>query len=351
MVGTSRHRIDVDGLWWHPEHGLPRSPASHTYFPRTSSSLARSLVASGGAQADLAAEQVTAGLMFAGESRVRFLTTNPRVDRDCSSGPIVPSRRILPKVLRAGRIEWSANAQIMAQRASYNYSHFLTEVATSALRWQDEGTLDPDAELVVARMPAAQDVLRLAGISRSVRLVERNTLLILRSAMLLQATPAGFLAPDLIRELARRVRAGVRHQPRGRDAIVYLSHPPGQRRALSNEEEVIEAIRSVVGPVLVVDPTTMRLHEQVAAVRDARVLIGPHGAQLANLIWAEHLESLVELLPYPIFDFERLTSALGVERIAVMGTDAVRRDHEAPLRCEPDDVVTALRGLAGPLRG
>lgn len=232
----------------------------------------------------------------------------------------------------------------MVQRASYNYHHFVLEIATSALLWRREGVLEPDRPLIIAATPFAEELLGLAGVTSRVRGLARNSLVLLRHSRVLQSTPAGFLAPELIEELSSRVTTAVRDDDGG-PRVVYLQRPASQRRSLSNEAEVLGAMRSVLGPIAVVDPGSLSVRDQVRAVRSARIIIGPHGAQLTNLVWARRAEALVELLHYRLPDYQSLAGVRGVEYRAVRGDAFDAPDHDRPFRCDPEEVAEALRSL------
>lgn len=219
----SRTTATVDGFWWHAEDGLPTASGAHSYFSAShTSGLASSLVASAGRSATLTAKRLPSGLVFAGHSRVRFWPGG--TDQEFSTGPNVGLGEAARKALRSRAVRPQIRGQLLVQRASYNYHHCVVEIATSALRWQQEGVLVTDRPLVVAAAPFVTDLLRLAGLTGDVRVLPRNALALLGDVQILQCTPAGFMSPLLIDEVSRRVTASVGVDAEG-PGVVYLQRP------------------------------------------------------------------------------------------------------------------------------
>jgi hypothetical protein len=93
-----------------------------------------------------------------------------------------------------------------------------------------------------------------------------------------------------------------------------------QRRSTPNLAAVVASL-SFTCPVDVVDTATLAPVEQIRAVRDARVLVGQHGAGLAHMLWLEQGASVVEIQP-PLPDeardlFARLAATLGHDYVRI----------------------------------
>jgi capsular polysaccharide biosynthesis protein len=89
-----------------------------------------------------------------------------------------------------------------------------------------------------------------------------------------------------------------------------------------NEDALVSALRGLDFEVLV--PGTLSFREQVAVFSEAEIVVGPHGAGLANALFMPKGSAMLELhhpdfgrLPY----YERLAGTLGI--------------HYRGLACEP----------------
>jgi len=81
----------------------------------------------------------------------------------------------------------------------------------------------------------------------------------------------------------------------GRRRRLYIDRRGAPNRRLVNETEVIAALaRFVVQPVSLDGAT---LADLAALFADAELVVAPHGAGLANIVFAPHDCRVVELLP------------------------------------------------------
>jgi len=107
------------------------------------------------------------------------------------------------------------------------------------------------------------------------------------------------------------------------------------RRSLVNEAELVNYIKNEYNlPVAVVRLGSMSFKDQVAAMHDTGLLIGLHGADLANLIFLPENAALIELNPYRFYEhrFWGMAPLAGIEYFSYnCGTSA----------CSPD----GIRGL------
>lgn len=125
-------------------------------------------------------------------------------------------------------------------------------------------------------------------------------------------------------------------------------------RRLLNQERIAALLQSRFG-FEVVDPAAMTLPEQVAAFRDAAVVMGPHGSGLANAVFAERPALLVELFHTDLQPFYRsLAYALKARYVILKGesvaVDAARADN-ADYTLEEASVMRGLESVLGKARG
>jgi hypothetical protein len=122
-------------------------------------------------------------------------------------------------------------------------------------------------------------------------------------------------------------------------------------RRLENEDEIAEALTSRGFATLAFGGLDMTA--QLAAVADADVVVGAHGAALANIVFMKPGARVVELLNQPTADapaflvYQRLAALAGLEFRRVVG-QTLDRPMDAsfppnqPFRCAVDDVLTAV---------
>jgi capsular polysaccharide biosynthesis protein len=139
---------------------------------------------------------------------------------------------------------------------------------------------------------------------------------------------------------------GARHAPGGASRIFVARNRANSRRLL-NQDEIGALLKERFG-FETIDPSSMSLQEQRIAFRGAQVIAGPHGAGLANAIFAARPRLLVELYHSTRQQFYgALAEVLGAGYLAVPGESAVetagaRRPDNADYRADAEAVAAAL---------
>jgi capsular polysaccharide biosynthesis protein len=90
---------------------------------------------------------------------------------------------------------------------------------------------------------------------------------------------------------------------------IYVARSDVQNRVTENEDELIGLLERQ--GVRIVVPSTLSVAEQIAAFRAARLVIGPHGAGLSNIVFCQSGSFVYEMLPrhYANTAFNRLAQA------------------------------------------
>ena len=124
---------------------------------------------------------------------------------------------------------------------------------------------------------------------------------------------------------------------------IYVARTDAGDRAMENEAELIELLQRQ--GVRIIVPGTLPVVEQIAAFRAARLVIGPHGAGLSNLVFCRSGSFVYEVLPrhYPNVAFNRVAQAAGLNYAADMfesagagqSTRAAVADRHRSRRCAP----------------
>jgi len=116
-----------------------------------------------------------------------------------------------------------------------------------------------------------------------------------------------------------RMVMGVRPESDAGRRVFVLRNRASIRRLL-NQDEVAAVLQARLG-FEAVDPAALTLDEQVQAFRGASVIVGPHGAGLANAVFAARPRLLVELCPtQPPPFYHSLAFALGAQHYVIEAT-------------------------------
>jgi hypothetical protein len=90
---------------------------------------------------------------------------------------------------------------------------------------------------------------------------------------------------------------------------IYISRQSAKRRRIINEDAIIEVVKRYgYRPV---ELERLAVPEQVGVFRGARSIVGPHGAGLAHVMFAESGATVVEIFPKGSENFRKLSAICG----------------------------------------
>ena len=144
-------------------------------------------------------------------------------------------------------------------------------------------------------------------------------------------------------ELLRNVRARIAVPRQGAALAVHVSRRTARRRRLANEDEIRRALEE--RGVESVDAEELTFAEQVSLASRTEVLIGVHGAGLANMLFMSEGSHVIELAHpgYPSPAFYALAAALGLHYWLVWGEPCESRGPETlDVRVDRAAVARAL---------
>jgi capsular polysaccharide biosynthesis protein len=282
------------------------SPTPHpTYSQNTQDRLARVAVAelTNGRVMNPHSAVVTGGGALVQEVSAYFGTTQAR------EHPLYLHPFPEPPVHVDGRLG------VLASRGDSNYYHFLIEVMPRIGVIEQSDIEMPDRWYVAASTSFQRELLTLAGIpeeqridSRRVPHVEADTLVVPGLPSMLEHNPpwiVPFLRDRLMEQPVDRIP--------GRGIYVTRGDARHNRR-VSNETEVMAALSG--RGFSRIDPSRLSVSEQIRAFATASVIVTPHGAALANLVFASPGATVIELFPagYAKADYWKLAN--GVDGLA-----------------------------------
>ena len=137
---------------------------------------------------------------------------------------------------------------------------------------------------------------------------------------------------SVLEQLAARVRAHPCGRPR-----VYVSRNNAGRRRLRNEAELLPVLRQ--HGFLIVEPEVLTLYQQIGLFRNARIVVGDHGAALTNVAFAAGSPTLFALTsPFMQDDVFSTLMSLKRGRYLSLHGEAVGPDPDmnADFRIDPE---------------
>jgi hypothetical protein len=236
-----------------------------------------------------------------------------------------------------GRPRPLPSGTVVTLQLSHSYYHWLCETLPLTLAYVDRGEpLYVGADLP----PFVLESLAIAGLADRCRQLGRG---VYRSARLRVPTfPGGaeWPSPSHIR-IARRALLGAREgAPASPARRLVLSRSEAVDRRLLNEDELMGALAGLGFELI--QPATLTLAQQVATFGAAEVIVAPHGAGLANMLFARRGCRVVELVGAQHFSTCFLVMASALEQVyGYVACQDIGRD----LRVSPEDVLSVLGAL------
>ena len=212
-------------------------------------------------------------------------------EHEAKMGMVLPERNI---------VELSSPALLVGLPTGGNYYHWLVEALSRELLARH--AVASDLPVIVPRLrPMERQTLDAIGVDAG-RVLELDPDCVLR-------VPKLFIPSRGVRSPARFVPSSVhalnalgpaRHNGGGR---IFISRRNARFRRIVNEPEVADLLEARGFEVLALERLNAR--EQIARFAQAEVVIGMHGAGLANLVFAKPGTTVVELQS-PAMDITRV---------------------------------------------
>ncbi|MGB0629220.1 MAG: glycosyltransferase 61 family protein [Alphaproteobacteria bacterium] len=238
-----------------------------------------------------------------------------------------------------------------------NYAHWLTRYLMRLALIETNDTYGAMPFLTIDSLKQyQQDSLDLLGIDDS-RLIKVPRHSAVRCASL--------VVPVCLRTDTKALSVGIRWlrekflpEPRPQNTAtptrLFVSRRDAPSRHMSNEEEVIEALRPFGFQAVRLSEHSFA--DQIAMFSNAEMVVAPHGAGLANMIFAPAQCALIEIVSGPIAnmnDFRLIGQVLG-QPVSVVESQSFKVDAGATnpaaqhsFTADPGSIVDAVRQQIG----
>lgn len=246
-------------------------------------------------------------------------------------------------------LEVDGRLGVLAARGDANYYHYLLDVVVRLGVLEQTEVAPPDRWYAATSGPRFQrELLELAGVrvdhvvdAAAHPHVRASTLVVPSVPAMREVDPPW--AVDWLRDrlLPRVDTSGPRQR------LYVTRRESAHARTVSNEREVVALLAG--RGFVTVDPGELSVADQVRAFATAEVVVGAHGAALANLVFLPPGAAVVELFPRGclLADFARLVSGLPDVRHRYLSSPGPtpRRGRAAALVRDIEVDVAALSRL------
>ena len=239
---------------------------------------------------------------------------------------------------------------VACNRVHYNYYHWIVQ-CVPAIDWGIRNKSSQVALVLLELNPLHEETLALLGYDT----VPRHMLQRGRRDFFTRAEFSEFLGgamPFQVSLAAAATFGRMRKMvppAKVSGETVYVARTDVTRRVAVNEAELIRMLRDE--GVTIVVPSELSLREQIATFRAARLVIGPHGAGMTNIVFCEPGSFVYELLPthYPNPCMNRLAQAGRLHYWADLfpTLDDHGYEHDRTWRIDVAAVATRLKALRG----
>lgn len=204
---------------------------------------------------------------------------------------------------------------VLASRGDANYYHFLIDVLPRlGVLEQARGVAPPDRWYVPATTRFQRELLDMMGVTAECRIDSDEFPHVQAQCLVVPglASPVGEKNPPWVVEFLRRRLLGPLAPPPGARRLYATRSAGGNNRAVADEDALVGALEARGFEVF--DPGAVPVREQMVAFAGASVIVAPHGAALANLVFAPPGALVVELFPpgCVLPDYWRLASSAGL---------------------------------------
>ena len=209
------------------------------------------------------------------------------------------------------------------QLGMYNFHHFLLEVFPIIWLYREEFRGKTFVISSSGDSRFVEEIFRFFEIDIKVELIPLRAKCYFSNSILMSHLPSRVYPVQILKQMRHFAKEKLDKLSVGANvanaaSVIFLARGDlsRDRRILLNEDELVSYLKLNLGPLEIVRPAKIEFQVMVQTLQNAKTVVGVTGGSLANLLWAEHLERFIELVPqgYPgvtesqelskIFDFE-----------------------------------------------
>lgn len=221
---------------------------------------------------------------------------------------------------------------VLAMRGDMNYYHFLMDVLPRLGVLEHCPQIEPPQRwFVPARTRFQRELLALLGIGAAERIDSCEVLHVRAETLVVPGPPSMTVInpPWVVEYLRRRLLPTPIARVPGRFHYVTRGGQRNNRRVV-NEDELVTRLQ--LHGFDTIDPAQLSVSEQIRAFAEADIIVAPHGAALANLVFASPGACVIELFPRgsAVPDYWKLASGVhGLEYRYLSGPGRLARPGRA----------------------
>lgn len=301
-------------------------------------------------------------ILVAGDTIIRETLTKPKQIERVAEFAHLKRKQSLRLWSEGAPVEAAIDARsrlagdlfLLTSSLTGNYYHWLVEALPRVALWRQL----PDGFRILSRRPYRlfhRQSLAAAGIQeQDLEIISEHTFLegqvAFADPLVLSTTE---LSPSIV-PFYRALRDEIAPSPKKRRRLLVSRRNAGTRRIL-NEDAIATAL--VPLGFEVIESETMAFADQVATFAEAEVIVGAHGAGLANMVFTDPGTIVLELTHSRfrgLSSYDPLAQMFGVTFAVLVGATQLPPDQPEPERGEnldftvkPEAVVGAVRALTG----
>ncbi|HWD53449.1 MAG TPA: glycosyltransferase family 61 protein [Acidimicrobiales bacterium] len=209
-------------------------------------------------------------------------------------------------------LEVGGRLGVLATRGDVNYYHFLVDVMTRlGVQELCPEIEPPDRWYVPAQTRFQRELLDLFAVPPERRIDSSQVPHVRAECLVVPAPPSmTVINPPWVTALLRQ-RLLPTPDARVPGRCIYVTRgTSANNRRVTNEPELVAMLSA--RDFQAIDPGQMSVRDQIRAFAEASIIVAPHGAALANLVFASPGSSVIELFPAGALvpDFWKLASGV-----------------------------------------
>ena len=204
---------------------------------------------------------------------------------------------------RSGPVEdWGDVALVVGSFFTSNYFHWLTDVLGDLYFLEKNGANINDFKYVALPLGGyawQQEIVRILGVRNAISYRQLPEKKVSQCVVVFRTKGSATKLPTwqsaAIRRLDRVTGTELGGARRESKPVLYIKRGEGQRRRLLNEEALLASL-SHFG-VKVVELENLSVLEQIRVFKQAKAVVGPHGAGFTNIAFCAPNTTIIDIFP------------------------------------------------------